>query len=241
MLTRAFRLSLFVAVPLAFCFSACTFVTPAARYVPVESSATLPGGATEISGAFYTNASLNSASAGVGANVRVRHGVADDGRLDVVTNVEARGVPGEPSTTTVSGYGGVKFAPVPNFALTAGLGAGGGPTTAFFAPEIGVIAAYENDSLVPFVSARGVLGLPIWSQTMSLGGGDFSGPEREVGLRTSLGAHLTLGLRIPFGRDESGFSRYSVGFALGGMVEAALGDEEFSLGLAGSLGFSGVL
>jgi len=171
-------------------------LSPPAHGLPLESAATLPPGQTSVGGQLGVGTDGDD---GGGAYVaaRMRVGVAE--HLD--TSFEATGAGG--ARTDKSGArqvirgaalrAGARFNPWRHLALTAG--AGGGYTTfgSFFSPELGVILAYENEHLVPFVSARAGISVPIAPREVS-----FDGATREAEATWLLQG--STGVRVPIDR-----------------------------------------
>lgn len=104
---------------------------------------------------------------------------------------------------------GLKYAPVPHFAVVGGLGAGGSAGGGYLSPDLGFIAAYENPHLVPFFTLRGLLSAPLAARRVHFsvpddthGSDADSDPDRyQLTPHFTLGVQTGVGLRAPLTRE----------------------------------------
>ena len=76
-----------------------------------------------------------------------------------------------------------------------GLGAGtytGGP---FLSPDLGIVLAYENPYVVPFLTLSGYVSIPLDAQEVDIGVSEMS--DYSVTPSTTVGILGTAGLRVP--------------------------------------------
>src|SRR5690554_1379062 len=140
--------------------------SPSARVVPMEAAKTLDEGQHAMGA--HAGASSVDALEIFHAAARYRQGVAEgvevgaDVNLGVVTNMDEAATPVNP--LIFSGRVATKWAPAAlgdYFAVIGGLGGGTSEAGQFFSPDLGVIVAYENPYVVPFLSADGFVSVPI--------------------------------------------------------------------------------
>lgn len=188
-------------------------LSPPARTLPLESSATLEEGRVAV----QAGAGGSPFSSVVTGALRARIAWTD------VLEVQAEGsyahVRYDDPRSPHIGMGrlGVKLAPVPHLAFVAGMGAGGHAHGAYLAPDVGVIAAYENRVLVPWFSARLSYSAPINPTTITVVTTTFGGmPERHALVPDpTLCWQLTTGLRVPIRIESGALERVDVLAGLG--------------------------
>jgi hypothetical protein len=98
----------------------------------------------------------------------------------------------------LTGRGGLRgrFAPdLPHLAWTASLGGGVHAAGGFLAPEVGLMAGYENPWLTPWVRASTFLSQPLGARTVDLAPADAEAPTLDTPLAT-VGLRLGAGLAI---------------------------------------------
>ncbi len=176
--------------------------SPPARPMPLETAATATEGETRLSleGAGSTVVFGPGILAGT---ARVRHGVGHD------TEVDAEATAAFVDTTSRSTAGslalsarlGVKHELNPHIAVTMGLGGGWHMGGGFFAPDLGIVFAYENPYFVPFFAIAAGVSLPIAPVPVDVGGVNDV-PELDVARRTLFASGVT-GVRISLGDDSS--------------------------------------
>jgi hypothetical protein len=175
--------------------------SPPARMLPLESAATLSRGETGV------QAELGGVSwiDGATASIRARRGFTERTEVSAeasVLHVGHRSAAG----TRRDGYAlraGAKHAPWPWLALAGGVGGGASAAGGFFSPDVAVIAAWENRYVIPFLSGRAALSVPVKARPVDVtevgDAGRFVGtPERTW----VFGA--TAGVRVPVGSSSRG-------------------------------------
>lgn len=199
--------------------------SPPARMLPLESAATLSPGETSVQGEFGGVSWINGAT----ASVRGRRGITDDLDASVewsVLHVGRESAAGtHPNAYAVRA--GARYRALPWLAVTSGVGGGGSSAGGFVSPDLAAIASWENRWVVPFLSARGSLSVPIGAREVDVTG--TSDTARFVGKpgRTWLyGA--TAGLRVPWGRRDPGALR---GSFLAGLAATHVSDSTDDQGL----------
>lgn len=154
-----------VLATLALCAGACTpfALSPPARALPLESSATLAPGrvAVQASGGWH-----NAARDGGNATVGARIGVAEHVELQGEASYLHVDYGDERSPYGGAGRVGVKLAPVEHVAFVLGVGAGGHAYGGFVAPDAGVVLAYENPYVIPWGAFRVMFSLPVDPSTV---------------------------------------------------------------------------
>lgn len=177
---------------------ACNYhlLSPPSRAAPLESPRALAVGQNAI--AFEGAAQIGVFDpAIVSGALRYRRGLAK--KLDGVADMTAMHVLDRGDAKTWPGaYAlrvGVKQEAADVLALSFGLGAGGSAAGGFLSPDIGLILGYENRYFVPFLSARGFFSQPLGARRVSLG--TEEGEPRTSMPKTTLGASVALGFRIP--------------------------------------------
>lgn len=205
--------------------AACTFnaYSPPARTTPLESPATLPEGQSSIAIEGGGGGEIFGPKLLTGT-MRVRRGFAPE----VDGNVELTGiyvgdyvgrayVEGRPSQSANRLIASLRFGGKRNllrhFAVTGGVGVGASAGGTYLSPDVGVIAGYENPYVVPFISLRGYVSVPLESRTVVYINEDgTSMPDRP---ETTLGLALGLGVRVPVGDDAPGSTHGSITAGLG--------------------------
>jgi hypothetical protein len=100
---------------------------------------------------------------------------------------------------------GIKYAPVPHFAVVGGLGAGGSEGGSFLSPDLGFVAAYENPYVIPFFTLRGLLSAPLRAKAAHFTTDDDADRSDEdnqrdvyaLAPRFTWGFQAGAGLRVP--------------------------------------------
>ncbi len=176
--------------------------SPPANLAPMESVAVAQQGEIRIGG-FVSVQTLGFGPDAVLGSLKARHGIGNDFEIGLDANLA--GINSDKMSNKddfnnkvfTSRVGG-KWSPMGNyFALTAGVGGGTHTGGQFFAPDLGVVFAYENEYLIPFANISGYLSQPINAKSV-----DFSYDEQPIGEavetpRTTYGASWSLGLKIP--------------------------------------------
>ena len=119
---------------------------------------------------------------------------------------------------------GLKYRLHEHFALAGGLGAGIAPAFGFFGGiDGGLVGAYENPYVVPFVAGRISFNGPVNPSEVDTGQPDADEPGASVAAPArTLGVSAELGVRIPLGRRVASGKR--MGNLLGALVLTHLYD-----------------
>ncbi|AKF09818.1 hypothetical protein [Sandaracinus amylolyticus] len=171
-------------------------LSPPARTLPLESSATLEEGqaSVQIAGSYIDAIDVRGGS----GSVRGRVGVASQIELQAEGTIAHLDYGDERSPLLGAGRMGVKFAPIESVGLVAGVGAGGHSYGPFVAPDIGVIFAYENPYVVPWGAARAFVSLPVDPSTVRVTQPDGDTVETfDLTPPSTAGWQLSTGIRIP--------------------------------------------
>lgn len=196
----------------ALALGACTpyALSAPARTLPLESAATLREGdvAVQASGGFHDALG----SGGGSASVRGRVGLAPQLEAQAEASYAYVEYGDERSPHLGAGRAGLKLALVPHVALVAGLGAGSHSHGAFLAPDVGLIVAWENDDVVPWLAVRGWVSVPVDAQsvTVTRENGDGSREMFSLVPPNTAGWQLSTGVRIPISIDEERGTRMNV-------------------------------
>lgn len=192
-----------LALALMLSLGACTpfALSPPARTLPLESSATLDEGdvAVQAGGGYHDSLGTE----GGAASVRARVGVVPMLEAQIEATYAYVAYDDERSPHLGAGRLGLKVAPIEHLAFVAGLGTGAHANGAFAAPDVGVIVAYENAQLVPWIALRGWVSLPIDPQSITVTRtADNGDPETFVLVPpNTAGWQLSTGVRIPISID----------------------------------------
>lgn len=205
--------------------------SPPARTMPLESPATLPPGDTgaAVEGTHHGEVFGPEVSTG---SLRIRHGLAED--LDGVAEANVLHVHGDSEAGThPNAYSlrlGAKLRLVEHFAFTMGAGGGGSAAGHFFSPDVGVVLGYENEHLVPFMSFRTTVSLPIDPQEVDTTAvGSDGEPELDTPKVTG-GLSWTAGLRLPLPVADPEHQGVRGSVVLGiGMTHLYDGDDDANL------------
>ena len=209
--------------------------SPPGRTLPLETAAAVGAGNTGV----QLEGGISTEVLGPGvvhATARVRHGVGEQTDINAEGNfvyyidddeqVEAhRGI--------YSGRIGVKHAFGQHFALTGGLAAGGSAGGGFFSPDFGFIGSFENPYVVPFVSGRMVLSVPMGARGVEFfddGVAFTQSPQLTYGYAVGTGVRVPVGpmskplrpaLLVGFGitqifdgEEDTGFMGVNLGFEM---------------------------
>jgi hypothetical protein len=176
--------------------------SPPARLLPLESSSTIGEQRTSIGGEVSYHAGPWGAEV-PGGTVRVQHGFGElvDGEVEAYY----ADVQGDPlvktSGTIAAARAGVTWDVWRrDLAFVGGLGGGGSAGGGFVSADAGMIAAWENCYLVPFIGAHVLLSQPIDAQEVDLA---EVGESPHVDTPdTTFGFSLRAGLKVPLGREQ---------------------------------------
>lgn len=183
---------------------ACTpfSLSPPARVLPLESSATLDEGSASVaaSGGFHEAVRHTSGHAAL----EVAYAPADGVELSLEGTYAHVDYRDERSPHLAAARVGLKLAPVEHFAIVGGVGAGYGAHGAFVSPDLGVVAAYENPYLVPWGALRGFSSHPVGPSTVTVTRDDGNGTLSAFDLvpPNTLGWQVSTGVRLPLTLDE---------------------------------------
>ncbi|MDQ3033809.1 MAG: hypothetical protein M3Y87_15440 [Myxococcota bacterium] len=182
---------------------ACTPValSPPARTLPLESAATLEEGdvAVQASGGYHDTSGGDIGSAAL----RARIGLVPHLEAQLEATYAHVGYGDERSPHLGAGRLGLKVAPIEHIALVAGIGAGAHSYGAFAAPDAGVIFAYENPYVVPWIALRGWVSLPIDPSivTVTRTAGDGTVDMFVLVPPNTAAWQLSTGVRVPIALD----------------------------------------
>lgn len=171
------------------------------RVAPLESSRPLDVGQTslQVGGGYHSETWGIDAST---VSLRASRGVAE--HLDVSANAGLAHIVGQGAADVhpniYTGRLGLRWAPprLGNYlALTAGVGGGASQAGGLVSGDIGYIAAYENDVLVPFTATSVWLSQPVGAREVDLSlEGEPLGTDVQVA-ETTWGTSTALGLYVP--------------------------------------------
>lgn len=212
--------------------------SPPARMMPLESVATLSRGETGVQGEFGGASWIN----GTTASLRARRGVTE--RVELSGEASAVHVGRDSAAgTNRNGYAlraGAKYEALPWLAVVGGFGGGSSAAGGFLSPDVGLIVAWENRYVVPFLSGRASVSLPVNARQVDV---------TEVGDATTFVGKPertwifggTAGLRVPLGPPRPGSGPLR-GNLLAGIGMTHLQDSKdeqnvLQLGLGGELVF----
>lgn len=153
---------------LMFVMSGCTpfSLSPPARNLPLESSATVGDGAVAVQAAGGAHNAVDEAGGHASASVAV--GVSETLEVQGEANYTHISYGDERSPHVGAGRVGLKYAAIPHLAVVAGLGVGSGAHGVFVAPDLGVIGAYENAYVVPWGAVRATISGPADPSTITV-------------------------------------------------------------------------
>ena len=240
--------------------SACSthVYSPAIRTLPVETAATLPRGkvAVALEGG-RTNVWNTNVFAGT---ARVRYGLLASNDLDL--EVEANGLLLDTHDHAASLYGGVKYRLGKHVAVMGGVGGGesfvhawGHGTLIAGTPhfsalstgehfgqlggDIGSVVAFENRYVVPSLTTRIWVSVPVGAHAINLADSDSYVALQSYQFMTTIGWVATFGLRIPVVHGE-GYDHFSflAGLSIGEWTAPANHSHEGMLALHGGLEFA---
>jgi len=200
--------------------------SPPTGSFPIESSATVGQGKHGVRGDLAGSGAMFGPKL-VSARGNYRYGITDKMEVSAAPSLIAVRE-AKPSDSHPNIYAlrlGAKYAPIRHVGVIGGMGGGGSAGGAFLSPDLGVIGAYENRYVVPFVAARALLSVPIQPRTVhfTIGDGAADGPDDEDGEpdvyrlrpKLTLGHQLSLGLRVPLTHDEQRQTKPSLACAAG--------------------------
>lgn len=208
---------------------ACTphAFSPPARMMPLQSAATLPRG--QVALAAHGGVADGSFGPGVtGGGIRLRRGLTE--RLDGSVEGSLLWVDRQGKVSTHPGIytlrAGTKLRVLPWLALWGGVGGGGSTAGGFIQPDVGLIVAFENRYLVPFIDGSLGVSAPFLAREVKIDageGGPFYGRPRmtsvvaaHVGLRAPIievaSVLLALGItELADGRERQSFVQLQAG------------------------------
>lgn len=183
--------------------------SPSARVAPLEAAKTLEDGEHAL--AVYAGPSRGSLDFD-NVSGRYRQGVSDqvevggDLNFQIVSKMNEAVTPVNP--LVLSGRVGAKWSPAVTqdyVAVIGGLGAGTSVAGQFISPDLGVIFAFENRYVVPFVSANGFVSVPINAQPVDMRARSQMDAEPDAAdlaaaaqtPLTTYGVSGTAGVRVP--------------------------------------------
>lgn len=171
--------------------------SPSARMMPLQSVATLRPGQMAVGAQGGTAAEVPGAQL-VGGSARLRRGFTDsvEGSVEGML-LWVRGKRDIPTHRGIYGLrAGAKVRALDWLALEGGLGGGGSSAGGFVQPDVGVVLAFENPYLVPFIDGGAGLSLPLGARRVRIDIDDDQLPVYGKPRSTlSLSAHS--GLRVP--------------------------------------------
>jgi hypothetical protein len=199
---------------LAVCSGGCAvrLYSPPAGSFPVESSRTLGQGHSSLRGdGFWGGATFGPQVSSY--RLSVAHGLRDQVDLSLspaLTRIHGASR-GDTNHNIYALRAGIKYAPVPHFAVVGGLAGGGSVGGGFLSPDLGFIAAYENPYVIPFFAARALLSAPLNAKVVHFTTDDDADRSDEdaerdqyaLAPRFTWGWQASAGLRVPLthGRD----------------------------------------
>jgi hypothetical protein len=212
--------------------------SPPARMLPLESVATLSRGETGVQGELGGVSWID----GTTASIRARRGFTERTEVSAEASVLHVGRRSAADTNR-DGYAlraGGKFAASPWLALAGGLGGGASAAGGYFSPDVAVIVAWENRYVVPFLSGRASLSLPVKARQVDVTGVDDTTTFVGTPGRTWIfGA--TTGVRVPLGSSgpRSGGMRGNLlaGVGMTHLQDATDDQNALQLGFGGELVF----
>jgi hypothetical protein len=175
--------------------TACTpfALSPPSRTLPLESPATLREGRVALQAAAGSTFDDTETAA-----VRARAGLTPDIEVQLEGSYLHHEYGDERGPDLGAGRVGVKLAPTPHVAFALGLGAGSHTHGAFVAPDVGLLAGYENPDVVLWGAARFALSVPAYPRTVVVTH-EVSDRVERVSLTPyeTLVTQLSTGVRIP--------------------------------------------
>jgi hypothetical protein len=176
--------------------------SPPARIAPMESSKPVAEGTTSGGVSGGSQGELFGPET-LSATAKVRHGVTEHSEVGVDANfmvVDDSQAAADIDPTIWSARVGGKWAPDPlgdYVSLIYGVGGGSSEGGQFVSPDVGVVMAYENPYVVPFVSVDGYVSEPINAQPVDVSlNEDGVGTNIQTASRT-WGATFAGGLEVP--------------------------------------------
>jgi len=184
--------------------------SPPSGTFPVESSASLGQGQSSVRGDIFWGGEMFGPTV-VSYRVSAAHGLTD--KLDLslapaLIRIVDHSSGGRENRNIYAARAGIKYAPVPHFALVGGLGGGGSAGGGFLSPDLGFIAAYDNPYVIPFFALRGLLSAPVNAKVVRFttdDDADSSDQDNErdvytIAPRFTWGWQTSLGLRALLAR-----------------------------------------
>ena len=171
--------------------------SPPARALPMESVAPVGKGRVGLAAEAAIHGAVFGPSLTSGGG-RVRVSPHEDVDVSVEGNVlHVRGdAANDIDQNVYSARVGAKYRVVRWFALAGVLGGGYHVAGTFVSPDLGIIAAYENDYVVPYFSMRGFVSEPLAVRTVDTREAGSTTPERGAP-QTTGGFATSLGVRVP--------------------------------------------
>ncbi len=175
------------------------------RTIPLETAETV------LSGRVGVGVSGGAHAASIGhASGRVHVGVAPG--LDL--SAEGSWVGTARESMFGIGHAGIRHRIDTHVALTGGVGLGGGIWGLYGGPDLGVIVAYENPEIVPFLAARMTLSVPLLQTPTTTRTVSGMTTTTEVFPSTTLYLQPSGGLRIPVVLDRRAGTRLDLTVAV---------------------------
>ncbi len=202
------------------CFTGCSHVfSPPARVNMLESSAVIDEGdhaiavvpgATRAVWGFNALSLTGTYKQGIGYDVEI----GADANVIMISNDSGPSVKGTTGNITKTGDNPIvmsgrirgKWAPSflgENVALTGGLGGGYAPAGGgFISPDFGIILAYENRYLVPYLGLNTFVSQPIGAKPVDVGREKGAEVAEFEEAQFSWGYDLNMGLKLPIQHKE---------------------------------------
>ncbi|TNF35903.1 MAG: hypothetical protein EP329_05750 [Deltaproteobacteria bacterium] len=201
-------LSLLALVPLLASTAGCPthVLSPPTQYLPLESARPLAAGHTSV-GAEGGFASAVFGPEVPGGALILRHGLSDD--LELRVDGSAAWItddsPSDDFRGVLAGRVGLKGLISPDFphaSWIGGVGGGGSAGGGFFSADTGIVFAYENPYVVPFLRMTLFTSVPVGAREVDLShydDGDSDGLTGPAVVEAFDTPHTTLGGRVGFG------------------------------------------
>ncbi len=176
--------------------------SPAARMAPLESARPVGKGKVSTAAAIGHYAE-ETGFEGTNVSVKLRRGVTEHSEAGLDANVmvgDNSDAASHVDPNIWSARLGGKWAPAllhDWVSLAYGVGGGTSAAGTFVSPDVGVIGAYENPYVVPFVSVDGFVSVPLDPQPVDVSS-DTQDPGTNVyTVKTTWGATLAGGVKVP--------------------------------------------
>lgn len=172
-------------------------LSPPARMLPLESSATLDEGQASVQASGGPHEAVRHTS-GHGS-VAVSYAPVDHLELQLEGSYIHVDYGDERGPHLGAARVGLKIAPVEHLSLALGVGAGSGAHGAFVSPDAALLAAYENPYLVPWGAFRGFASIPVDPTAVEVSYSDGTSTPQSLLLvpPNTAGWQISTGVRIP--------------------------------------------